>query len=1375
MSSVQHPFAGKARRNGIETSFQSSADGWVVQKLCSTPGSGAWFRLLAEANSLQLGAERFWVAGRGDGLVPLLALEQGLDRLSLRLAYIPGDTLRVKLSQGWSEPVSRLILRMARVLRDLHRRGVVHGDLKPENWIVTPDEELVLIDPGWSWEHPQQSEVSVAYAAPEVLGYLEARVSAASDLYSLGKLWAEFGAPSPAERPILKRLLANDPRQRYQKAEHLIVDLELGSSGLWPLETQLAAVPLAGREAQLVRLRRAARGAAQGLATWVAVYGNSGIGKSRLISEFAQETRFRVLWGGCYQGESKHGWQALHEALSQLVPEDLVKPLDERLLGQIQNSLPGLVRLGGKVNGWSGSRASFLDSFAENLNVLLDACSSAERPLLLVLDDLQWARAETLEMLKVLSTYQQGYWLVCCCCRSEKGMRLSGHFFDSLELGPLTEGDCRDIARSAGQEGERLDPIIDWSNGNPFFLLEMLRHSDAADISVGERALPWLQARFDRLPDASKLLLSLAALMGKRFVLGPLEILGWEPELLKSELERAAQDQILWLQDEVGVFCHDHLRERALELMAPEAAGRLHYQLAGYYLRTDPYDKARIGHHLRLSHQPRRSLAFLVSAARSAMGKQQFSTARNCWEAALELQDDLDWHVECHSVEISLGLFAEAEARLLGLKERFPAAQGVIQYHFAQLRFDQGDYHGAVQALKTVDKDRRPPRTITELPRAVYRLFFTASDNYQMQIKDAFEMFIQLDCHRQQKPTVSGAIFGFLLYMRHHQNPSAQTAAATWLTLIYHAGPTWIAHLGGRWLQPRLSREPSLAAWAPAAGTMTTMELGAIDRKAARELCEEAHEILVAASDHWQACMAFLVRGFFWQADGYVRELAQESERVLSSRQKMPLLKAIAEAHYCVSHGTLPPSFGEVEPPSSDQLTNAHRLAALTQRAILNGDFESAMPFRAVPHFTLIEVIHCALWATCARSAAESLPRSAARKREELIASAEEAVARALTRSRRFLLYHGRVLRERALLFLLRGDSSKCRAGLAAALEACIEGRLPLEELHTRREWVRVGRLLDWPEVGEHEAGCVRLARRLGCNWLLPAQAQLLPDLPQLAVQASELLEGRQRGNGGEGGHILAQTPEWSDFWSRLQQVVHKRELETSKLQQRKNESDDYERKWDQLWSSRSVLLAQLGSDGEVERCSPAFEGHSGVGLERLEVKGATLKVGALLPTDLPEIAVLQSVEKRQTAEKLMALFENLSPMMRQHTDFIQPDSVSPEQLFAHFARRGLKLEMVRAFPVLPELQERVVLLVLRELLTNALKYSPARVAELSWHKSETAWIFQLSNPVSPEACTRQRPGLGLNAARYRLRQLDGRLTLTVAQGQAQASLQIPV
>ena len=184
------------------------------------------------------------------------------DRGWLAMEYFERGDLRGELQAGLSgERVLSVVTQLARALHAVHRAGIVHGDLKPQNVMLRADGSVVLSDFGIARPLHGPAPAAAPPSAQERIGtpfYLspeQARgepVTPASDLYSLGVMLFEMltgerpyraeslslllarhqNAPTPELpsgqrewQPVLSRLMAKEPSARYPDAQALLADL----------------------------------------------------------------------------------------------------------------------------------------------------------------------------------------------------------------------------------------------------------------------------------------------------------------------------------------------------------------------------------------------------------------------------------------------------------------------------------------------------------------------------------------------------------------------------------------------------------------------------------------------------------------------------------------------------------------------------------------------------------------------------------------------------------------------------------------------------------------------------------------------------------------------------------------------------------------------------------------------------------------------------------------------------------------------------------------------------------------------------------------------------------------------------------------------
>ena len=183
-------------------------------------------------------------------------------RMFLIMEYVEGQTLRAKLREPLATEEFFSIAEQALAgLATAHRHGILHCDLKPENLMITPAGLLKILDFGCARRVPTQETRAtltstlitggtLAYMAPEVL--LGGQPDRRSDIFSMGVVLYEAvsgqhpfrGDPAKAAgrsvqdalgpipgvipeglEPVIARMLARDPAQRYQSCADVLADI----------------------------------------------------------------------------------------------------------------------------------------------------------------------------------------------------------------------------------------------------------------------------------------------------------------------------------------------------------------------------------------------------------------------------------------------------------------------------------------------------------------------------------------------------------------------------------------------------------------------------------------------------------------------------------------------------------------------------------------------------------------------------------------------------------------------------------------------------------------------------------------------------------------------------------------------------------------------------------------------------------------------------------------------------------------------------------------------------------------------------------------------------------------------------------------------
>jgi hypothetical protein len=435
-----------------------------------------------------------------------------------------------------------------------------------------------------------------------------------------------------------------------------------------------------GRQREFAELRAGLEDAVGGRGRFFLVVGEAGIGKTRLAEELAREAAERggvALWGRCWEGEGAPPywpWVQVIRALLQGVPAEELRPAVGAGAPYLVPLVPELGERFRDLPALSTSPRSEHARF-----YLFDAVatllrSAAQRtPLVLVLDDLQWADAPSLLLLQFLAHELRDVRILLLGTYREVEVRQAPAVAEIL--GALGRDGHHVPLRGLGEEEVRrfLEETIGRSpapvlvravhretEGNPFFVDEIVRLLVAEralerheDPSPGRFPVPQgvreaIRRRLAPLPPPAREALALASVVGREFDLAILHrACGLDPEALLETLGPALAREIV-VREPGGVgryrFAHALIRETLYEELGPAERIRLHGQI-GEVLeevhRTDPTPHlTALAHHF-LEAAPARgadkALVYSTRAGRHAAASLAYEAAAAHFQSALEV------------------------------------------------------------------------------------------------------------------------------------------------------------------------------------------------------------------------------------------------------------------------------------------------------------------------------------------------------------------------------------------------------------------------------------------------------------------------------------------------------------------------------------------------------------------------------------------------------------------------------------------------------------------------------------------------------------------------------------------------------------------
>jgi len=446
--------------------------------------------------------------------------------------------------------------------------------------------------------------------------------------------------------------------------------------------------PLVGREEALGRLQRAYADARSGHGGVILISGEAGIGKSRLMQEFAASLAGQplVLTGACYPGAPMAPYQPIVQALRSLLShgdaegggrEDirLTSPLPRSIspvwLAEAARLLPELRAL------YPDLPPPLMGEPQEAQARLFEALSQivlglAASPLLLCLEDLHWADGATLDWLGYLGQKLHNQpLLIIGAYRSEEADAMVALRYNLARLGVLSELKLTglDVAsvqlllrhltltpRAQGGKGEvtLVTRFQEATGGNPFFLLETLKAlletgrllaspPDAEDLPLPDTVREAVEARLRRLSPKARQILEAGAVLGLTFDLDRVRLTAGRQELEAMDgLDELVARQLLSEETTTYRFLHE-LTQRAVEASLSPMRRRLLHRRAGRALeQLAPDQTAAIAHHFEASGEAKLALHYHHLAEQQAETMFAWQEAATHQDRVLALLDQID-------------------------------------------------------------------------------------------------------------------------------------------------------------------------------------------------------------------------------------------------------------------------------------------------------------------------------------------------------------------------------------------------------------------------------------------------------------------------------------------------------------------------------------------------------------------------------------------------------------------------------------------------------------------------------------------------------------------------------------------------------------
>ena len=361
----------------------------------------------------------------------------------------------------------------------------------------------------------------------------------------------------------------------------------------------VAESPFIGRDLEIDRLYEAWRTCLHDGAHLVLVTGEPGIGKSRLASELGRRVRAEghaATSVRAYEAAGRPPWGPIVDLLRADTAQRHIGTLEPVWRAELGRLLPELLAVEGpggeKPGGEVAQRHRILDAVSR-------AVTAEGRPHLIVIDDLQWCDAETIESIGfIVNSGRETPVLIVGTVRPEEVgqdhplvglVEALGHdqAVTTVPLDRFDQATTGALAALLRTEGT-VDPTSAarlWSEteGNPLFIIEAHRAGVSSDrqsaLTPTIRAV--LRARLSQLSEGARRLAEVAAVVGRPFSVQLLaSVTGIDENELVDDIDELWSRRIVRDQGLTYDFSHDKLRTVALEMVSPARRRLLHRAVA---------------------------------------------------------------------------------------------------------------------------------------------------------------------------------------------------------------------------------------------------------------------------------------------------------------------------------------------------------------------------------------------------------------------------------------------------------------------------------------------------------------------------------------------------------------------------------------------------------------------------------------------------------------------------------------------------------------------------------------------------------------------------------------------------------------------------
>ena len=443
-----------------------------------------------------------------------------------------------------------------------------------------------------------------------------------------------------------------------------------------------------GRQKELKVLKEALIKSYQSKGQIIQISGELGVGKSRLILELAKESlakEFNILSGNCSSWEESKPYAPLKEILTKIFGiefDDELKEIDKKIENSIKEIDSSLLFASSYFSRLLSPKVKSLEEMMEQSkeesNLLIRVVKkllwsfSSQRPLLIIIEDVQWIDDASVEFLIQCSKELKEYPILLIYSLREllkKRESITGS--KKIKLLPLKNTKSDKLIRLLIKESDiyqlMKDKIVSTANGNPLFIEEIVRGIEVkrlsvdkdrlgnypemfADFQIPDTVHSIARARIDLLPVGLKEILYQASVLGRNIEMKLLQkITNLEDKALLETMEKLRKHEFI---EEVEAapqlqryfaFTHSLIQEIAYNSLLFKTRRSLHNKIGAaieeMYLSKIDEKVEEVAYHFKNSDDKVKAVFYLNKAGDKAQSLYAFSNAVNYFQDCINISE----------------------------------------------------------------------------------------------------------------------------------------------------------------------------------------------------------------------------------------------------------------------------------------------------------------------------------------------------------------------------------------------------------------------------------------------------------------------------------------------------------------------------------------------------------------------------------------------------------------------------------------------------------------------------------------------------------------------------------------------------------------